>query len=171
MDEDRQYLLAAFEEAERSRQEGTFPIGAVIVNSSGEIISAGRNKVFSECDTTAHAEVDAIRNAGFAMLDLEGKRFVHGNLTLYTTCEPCPMCSCTILMSFSIKRVVWAANDKAMGAMKKFISKPLFIKEFSGITIEEAPIKELEIRQRKMMAEFYTSRGYLETDWHNEIAK
>jgi tRNA(adenine34) deaminase len=92
MSKDREYLLAAFVEAERSMKEGTFPIGAVIVNSNGEIISTGRNKVFSQCDTTAHAEVDVIRNAGFLMLNLEEKRFVHGDLTLFTTCEPCPMC-------------------------------------------------------------------------------
>ncbi|TQR41156.1 deaminase [Paenibacillus popilliae] len=63
MEEDRKYLFAAFEEAEKSLKEGTYPIGAVLVNSIGEIVSKGRNKVFSECDTTAHAEVEAVRNA------------------------------------------------------------------------------------------------------------
>jgi len=167
VEEDRKYLLAAFEEAEKSMKEGTYPIGAVIVNSTGEIVSMGRNKVFSECDTTSHAEVDAIRNASQLMLDMENKKYKKRELTLYTTCEPCPMCSGAILLSFSIKRVVWAANDISMGAMKKLKKEPLFIDRFSDISIEAAPIKELEDRQRKMMAEFFSNRGRIRTEWHD----
>ncbi|WP_199621289.1 nucleoside deaminase [Paenibacillus alkalitolerans] len=166
---DQVYLLSAFEEAEKAKSQGTFSIGAVIVNSQGEIVGRGRNKVFSECDTTAHAEVDAIRNASSLMLDLETKRFTRNDLTLYTTCEPCPMCSCSILLSFSITRVVWASNDISMGAMRKFKEEPLFIERFAPIAIEAEPVKELKIRQRKMMAEFYTSRGYTNTEWHQEL--
>ncbi|WP_423227587.1 type II toxin-antitoxin system RelE/ParE family toxin [Paenibacillus filicis] len=47
-----EYLLLAFEEAEKARDEGSFPIGAVIVDSNGEIISQGRNRVFSSCDSS-----------------------------------------------------------------------------------------------------------------------
>jgi tRNA(adenine34) deaminase len=54
-----------------------------------------------------------------------------------------------------------------MGAMRKFKEEPpLFIERFSNIAIEETPIKELEIRQREMMANFYSSRGYSGTEWH-----
>jgi tRNA(adenine34) deaminase len=163
---DREYLLKAFEQAERAMEEGSFPIGAVIVDRNGDIVGVGRNRIFSECDTTAHAEVDAIRQAGAFMLNMETKRFSHNNLTLYTTCEPCPMCSCTIMMSFSIKRVVWAANDAGMGAMRKFKEEPLFIDQFRDIEIEAVPDKDLEHKQRQLMAKFYTSRGYLDTEWH-----
>lgn len=168
MDADRNYLLKAFEQAEMAMEEGTFPIGAVIVDNNGEIVSVGRNKIFSECDTTAHAEVEAIKKAGSLMLNMNTKKFSQSNLTLYTTCEPCPMCSCTILMTFSIKRVVWAANDAGMGAMSKFKEEPLFLERFKDISIEAVPYKDLEIRQRKLMAAFNTSRGYFETDWHLE---
>lgn len=168
MDADREYLLAAFEQAELSKMEGTFPIGAVIVDTHGKIVSKGRNKVFSDCDTTAHAEVDAIRSAGSFMLDIEDRRFLKSNLTLYTTLEPCHMCSCTILLSFSIKRVVWAANDAGMGAMRKFKIDPMFLEQFNGITIEPVPFEDLEIRQRKLMAEFYKSRGFVKSEWYDE---
>ncbi|TCZ81088.1 nucleoside deaminase [Paenibacillus albiflavus] len=167
MEEDRKYLLAAFEEAERSMKEGTYPIGAVLVNSLGEIVSKGRNKVFSECDTTAHAEVEVIRRASVLMLDIDNKKYKKRDLTLYTTCEPCLMCSGAILLSFSIKRVVWAANDISMGAMRKLKKEPLFIDRFSDISIEAAPIQELEDRQRKMMAEFFSNRGRIRTEWHD----
>lgn len=105
---DYEYLTLALEEAEQSFTEGTYPIGAIIVDVDGIVVSKGRNRVFSDCDPTAHAEVDAIRRAGKHLLDVEKKKFSKKkDLTLYTTCEPCPMCSCTILMS-GIKKIVWA---------------------------------------------------------------
>jgi tRNA(adenine34) deaminase len=169
--DDRKYLLEAFLEAEQARDEGTYPIGAVIVDSDGTIISRGRNRVFSSSDTTAHAEVDAIRRAGSAMLDIENKKFLKKDYTLYTTCEPCPMCSCTILLSFSIKKVVWAATDMEIGAMRKFKEGPHFLDRFNKISFDAAPFRDLEIRQRKMLAEWSIKRGYLDTPWqyNNEI--
>ncbi|MBP1989810.1 nucleoside deaminase [Paenibacillus eucommiae] len=166
--DDRKYLLEAFVEAEKSKEEGTYPIGAVIVNSAGVIISRGRNRVFSDCDTTAHAEVDAIRKSGLAMLDPENKKFLKENFTLYTTCEPCPMCSCTILLCFSIYRVVWAADDNQIGAMRKFKEGPHFLDKFNKISCEAAPFRDLEVRQRKMMADWSIGRGYTDTTWQHD---
>ncbi|MFE5317720.1 nucleoside deaminase [Paenibacillus sp. NPDC056579] len=167
MRDDRKYLLEAFMEAEKSKVEGTYPIGAVIVDSDGIIVSRGRNRVFSESDTTAHAEVDAIRNAGPAMLDIDNLKFLKKGFTLYTTCEPCPMCTCTILLSFSIARVVWAANDPEMGAMRKFKAGPHFQERFDKISYEAAPYRDLELRQREMLSDWYGQRGYSNSHWQN----
>lgn len=62
------------------------PFGAVIVRD-GQIIAEGSNRVTIDNDPTAHAEVVALRNAAKALgsFDLSG-------CTLYTSCEPCPMC-------------------------------------------------------------------------------
>ena len=62
------------------------PFGAVIVKN-GEIIARGRNSVTSSQDPTAHAEVNAIREAARVLqsFSLEG-------CEIYTSCEPCPMC-------------------------------------------------------------------------------
>ncbi|WP_154892337.1 deaminase [Paenibacillus illinoisensis] len=165
---DYEYLVLALEEGDQAFIEGTYPIGAVIVDEDGDVVSKGRNRVFSECDPTAHAEVDAIRRAGKHLLDLDRKRFTKNNLTLYTTCEPCPMCSCTILMS-GIKRIVWAADDKEYGGLRRFKEGPHFIHMFDTLSCVAAPYLDLENRQRAMLAKWNISRGLLNTEW--ETAK
>lgn len=52
MASDREFLLMAFDEAERAFEEGTFPIGAIIVDENGLVVGRGRNRVFSTGDTT-----------------------------------------------------------------------------------------------------------------------
>ncbi|MFB9329454.1 nucleoside deaminase [Paenibacillus aurantiacus] len=158
------HLLLAFEEAEQAEKEGTYPIGAVIADGRGQIVSRGRNRVFSEGDCTAHAEVDAIRGAGSLLISMSARRIVPNEYTLYSTCEPCPMCACTILMS-GIKRVVWAANDDRVGAIRRMKQGPHFIERFDTITYVAAPYLELENRQRAMMAKWCTSRGLPEDEW------
>lgn len=66
------------------------PFGCVVVRN-GETVGRGQNLVFSTNDPTAHAEVTAIRNA-CALL----KTFRLDDCTLYTSCEPCPMCLAAI---------------------------------------------------------------------------
>ena len=160
----QKYLELAFEEAEIAKREGTYPIGAVIVDAQGNVVSRGRNRVFSQQDCTAHAEVDAIRQAGHVLLDLTNKRFIKNELTIYTTCEPCPMCTCTILLS-GIKQVVWAADDDKYGAIRRMKEGPHFIHLFNTITYVASPNLDLENRQRTMLKEWSISRGIINTEW------
>ncbi len=62
------------------------PFGAIIVKD-GHIIASGHNEVVARLDPTAHAEIVAIRKACLLL-----KRFDLSDCSLYTTCEPCPMC-------------------------------------------------------------------------------
>jgi len=80
------------------------PFGAVVVNAEGEIIGEGSNEVTSSNDPTAHAEVVAIRNACRAIenFQLEG-------CTIYTSCEPCPMCLGAIYWARP-ERIVYACS-------------------------------------------------------------
>ncbi len=165
MKDDHSYLQMAFEQAELARDEGTFPIGAVIVNEEGEVVGRGRNKIFSDCDVTSHAEVEALRSASSLMVDPELKKFTRRQYTLYTTCEPCPMCCGSILLSMSIVRVVWAANDESMGMMRKLKQKPLFFEKYSRIEITEEPYEELKNRQISLMSDFFSMRGIEGTEW------
>lgn len=161
---DYDYLVLAFEEANQAFEEGTYPIGAIIVDGEGTIVSKGRNRVFTQSDCTAHAEVDAIRKVGYKLLDIANKRFVKNDLTLYTTCEPCPMCTCTILLS-GIKKVVWAADDDEYGGIRKFKEGPHFINLFDTITYTASPYIELENKQRELLARWNIGRGILNTEW------
>lgn len=88
MNRDKEYILRAIELAREgmNADEGG-PFGAVVVNAEGVIIGEGNNQVTSKNDPTAHAEVVAIRNACRMIED-----FQLDGCTIYTSCEPCPMC-------------------------------------------------------------------------------
>jgi tRNA(Arg) A34 adenosine deaminase TadA len=79
------------------RQDQGGPFGAVIVKNS-QIIGEGWNKVTSSNDPTAHAEVEAIRNAAAKL-----NNFQLSGCEIYTSCEPCPMC---------LAAIYWARIDK-----------------------------------------------------------
>ena len=79
------------------------PFGAVIVHE-GRIVGRGQNQVTSTNDPTAHAEVVAIREACAAL-----KRFHLAGATLYTSCEPCPMCLAAAYWAH-VERIVYACT-------------------------------------------------------------
>ena len=84
--EHEKFMALALSEARAAAAEGNTPVGSVIVRD-GVVIGAGRNRVNSQCDPTAHAEVDAIRDA----CRKAGAPNLAGAVC-YTTMEPCPMC-------------------------------------------------------------------------------
>lgn len=86
-----------------TRDEGG-PFGAVIVDKEGKVISKGNNKVIKNNDPTAHAEIVAIREACKKL-----NTYDLSNYTLYTTCQPCPMCLSAIIWS-NIKEVYYACK-------------------------------------------------------------
>lgn len=100
---DQQLLSRAIVIARTNVDDGGGPFGAVITRA-GKEVSVGANRVTSDNDPTAHAEVVAIRAAGATLgtFDLEG-------CTLYTSCEPCPLCLAATLWA-RLDRVVFAAD-------------------------------------------------------------
>ena len=79
------------------------PFGAVVVRD-GRIIGRGWNRVTSTNDPTAHAEIVALREACS-----ESGSFHLSGATIYSSCEPCPMCLCAILWA-RLDRIVYAAS-------------------------------------------------------------
>ncbi|RAV27876.1 nucleoside deaminase [Sinomicrobium soli] len=81
------------------------PFGCIIVKD-GQVVGKGYNRVTSDNDPTAHAEVVAIRDAckNLGAYQLEG-------CTLYTSCEPCPMC---------LGAIYWARPERVLYAATRF---------------------------------------------------
>jgi len=107
---DARWLARAIDLATENVTAGGGPFGAVIVRD-GELVAEGQNRVTANLDPTAHAEVMAIRAACQATGD-----FSLAGMTLYTSCEPCPLCLSASLWA-RVDRVVFAADrdDAARG--------------------------------------------------------
>jgi tRNA(adenine34) deaminase len=108
--EDERFMRRAIAIAREAGQEdGAVPIGCVIVRD-GEIIAEGANGVAAESDPTAHAEIVAIRRASKRFgSDLRGA-------TLYSTLQPCGMCSMASIWSH-VSRVVYSAERAQVHSM------------------------------------------------------
>jgi guanine deaminase len=108
--DDGAWLARAIDLATSNVAAGGGPFGAVIVRDD-ELVSTGQNRVTRDLDPTAHAEVEAIRAACRSVGD-----FSLAGMTLYTSCEPCPLCVSASLWA-RLDRVVYAADreDAARG--------------------------------------------------------
>jgi len=123
---DVEWLSAAIDLATRNVGEGGGPFGAVVV-ADGVQVGAGQNRVTRDNDPTAHAEVLAIRAACAALGD-----FSLVGATLYTSCEPCPLCMAAALWA-RVERVVYAADrhDAARGGFDDLEFYELFARDRS----------------------------------------
>ena len=97
--------------AERARDEDNeIPVGALLVDAQGNLVTEGWNRNIAEHDPSAHAEIVAMRRAGVAI----GNHRLVG-CTLYVTLEPCAMCAMAMVHA-RVARVVYAASDPKTGA-------------------------------------------------------
>lgn len=111
------------------------PFGAVIVKD-GKVISSGVNRVTATNDSTAHAEVVAIREAcgklgGFRLDDCD----------VYTSCEPCPMCLAAIYWSHC--RAIYYGNSAADAARIGFDDSFLYDEMRKPLDQRTIPIRNL----------------------------
>ena len=104
MDDDERWMRRALDWARRGEADpGSSPIGCVIVRD-GQVLGEGHNEVEKRHDCTSHAEVVAIRRAGEAVGDWQLR-----GATLYSTLQPCGMCSMACIWS-KVNRVVYGAR-------------------------------------------------------------
>lgn len=115
------YMRRALELAAQAAEQGDVPVGCVIVRD-GEIVGEGRNRREENGDATAHAELEAIRDACRRL----GSWRLH-RCTMYVTLEPCPMCAGAILNA-RVSRVYFGARDREMGACGGVMN--LFMEDF-----------------------------------------
>lgn len=102
------YMEMAYKEAERAFEEGDVPIGCVIVDFDGKVISKAYNRRNRDGNTTSHAEIIAIQQACKKMGDWRLEDCV-----MFVTLEPCPMCAGAILQARMKKVFIGAMNSKA----------------------------------------------------------
>jgi len=108
--EDRKFLQIAIDLSREGMSNGDGgPFGCVIVNE-GKVIGKGNNKVTSLNDPTAHAEIVAIREACLFL-----GTFQLTGCTIYTSCEPCPMCLGAIYWARPERVVFACSKDDAAG--------------------------------------------------------
>lgn len=105
------FMSVAIELAHQAAEAGEVPVGAVIVRDD-EILGAGHNLSISNHDSTAHAEIVAIRNAS---MNLENYRL--NGCDLYVTIEPCTMCVGAMVHA-RINRIVFGAKEPRAGALQ-----------------------------------------------------
>lgn len=130
MTKDEEFMQKALTEARIALEKDEVPIGAVIV-CKNNIISRAHNLTETLCDTTAHAEMQAITSASSFL----GGKYLH-DCTLYVTVEPCVMCAGAIGWS-QISRVVYGCDDEKRG-FTRFAPKALHPKtEVEGHVLEE----------------------------------
>ena len=102
------YMSQALELAREAAAGGDVPVGCVIVRD-GEVIGRGRNRREERGDATAHAEVEAIRDACARL----GSWRLH-RCVLYVTLEPCPMCAGAIVNA-RVEEVRYGVKDEKAG--------------------------------------------------------
>ena len=108
--EREEYMALALALAKEAAQAGEVPVGCVIADGEGRVIGRGRNRREESGDATAHAEVEAIRQACAALGNWRLE-----NCSIYVTLEPCPMCTGAIITS-RIPTVVFGAREALSGS-------------------------------------------------------
>ena len=130
------YMREALAEAKMAYALGEVPIGAVVVIGD-QIIGRGHNLRETLLDSTAHAEILAMREAARSIKDWR-----LSSATLYSTIEPCAMCA-GALVQFRVKLLVYGAEDVKAGAVDSvldIVREPRFnhqVAVLSGVLADE----------------------------------
>lgn len=103
-----QFIKITIGLAQKSKDNGNHPFGALLVDANGNILLEAENNVVTENDITGHAELNLMR--------LASKKYDSNFLascTLYTSTEPCPMCAGAIFWG-NVRRVVFGVSEEGL---------------------------------------------------------
>lgn len=114
MEGHEKFMKIAIEETRRGIIEGNRPFGAILVKD-GEVVAKAHNTTIQDNDPTAHAELNLIR-----AFSRKIKSWDLSEYTLYSTCEPCPMCTSAIGWA-NIKKLVFGSymNDEVASPFQR----------------------------------------------------
>jgi len=144
-----EWMRLAIAAARQAAGNGEVPVGAVIVDANGELLSQASNLTITNNDPTAHAKIIALREAGAKIVNY---RLI--GATVYSTIEPCAMCA-GALVNARVARLVFGARDERFGAVEthfQLCSSNLLnhrIEIVSGVLADEC---------RELMQSFFRSR-------------
>lgn len=148
-DLDQKWMQAAIAAAREAESLSEVPVGACLVDRTGELVATASNRTISNNDPTAHAEILALRAAAETL----GNYRLTG-LTMYSTVEPCVMCA-GALVNARVARLVFGAHDERFGAAEsvfRLCDSPSLnhrIAIASGVLAEDC---------RALMREFFRKR-------------
>jgi len=108
---DEKYMKMALEEAEKARQKGEIPIGAILLRGD-QVLARNHNRCIELSDPTAHAEILVLRKGGEVL-----KNYRLDETVVYVTAEPCPMCASAMVHS-RISRLVFGTYEPKFGAVE-----------------------------------------------------
>ncbi len=136
---DKDYLMQSIRIAEENVARGGQPFGAVLVRD-GQVLAEGVNETYIDHDPTAHAEIQALRNAS-----RQWRESSHPGTTMYASGIPCAMCM-SAMIAAGVDRVVYCAGDDA-GAPYGWSTAHLYERmqrQFGdqGITVEHMPLPD-----------------------------
>jgi tRNA(adenine34) deaminase len=133
---DEDYMQRAIALALQAQSSGEVPVGAVVVNATGEVIGEGANATISRHDVTAHAEILALRAAGQQM-----RNYRLPGCSLFVTLEPCAMCLGAIFHA-RLSRVMFATPDPKTGACGSAVDLANHAKLNHHTFIDQGVLKE-----------------------------
>jgi len=143
------FMKEALQEAAKGFDEGEVPVGAVVVDQAGSVVARAHNQPISLNDPSAHAEILALRQAGFFY-----KNYRIEGATLVVTIEPCLMCIGAAVHA-RIARLVFGAFDPKSGAAGSLYNVPEDlrlnhrIEVVPGVLVDEC---------RKLLLDFFQMR-------------
>ena len=129
-------MSIAIKEAIEARKNNEVPVGAIIVDGSGNVIAKAHNLVEARNDPTCHSEKLVIEKA----LKITGQRFLN-NCDIWVTLEPCLMCA-GLIKQTRVRRLYYGAEDKKGGAIQNgvrvFSDNKTSIEIYSGFSASES---------------------------------
>ena len=110
--DDEYWMRQALKQAQKAADVDEVPVGAVLLDKSGDCLASGHNQPIAASDPTAHAEIVVLREAAKRM-----NNYRLPETTLYVTLEPCTMCIGALVQA-RVARIVYGATEPKTGAIE-----------------------------------------------------
>jgi len=154
-DSDLQHLRTAVQVAQKAREHGNHPFGAILVDENNQVLMQAENTVVTGRDCTGHAETNLMRLATHHFSEEK-----LATCTLYTSTEPCVMCAGAIYWG-NVRRVVYALSEVALyeiaGPSPEHLLLPcreVFARSQRHVEVE-GPAGELDTEARSVHVGFW----------------